>query len=223
MEKKEKMEIISCLVRKLNLSPKEIAEYLLAENSLADVTEAKEYKMPDEILPGMFVYADGLIYPEIIEGRQIKAVVGYVEGKTVYAVCLQEENLPWSGDYLEVEMTREMTGGQEATCKILEAARQTGKKAEAAQWCHGYVYDGVKQGEAFLPSINELRKMFANKAAMNASLKALNVAMLDGWYLSATEYRNTTAWGFAMNFGFRNYDDKNFNNGYVRPVICVKV
>jgi len=223
MEKKEKLEIISCLVRKLDLSPKEIAEYLLAENSLADVTEAKEYKTPDEILPGMFVYADGLIYPEIIEGRQIKAVVGYVEDKTVYAVCLREENLPWSSDYLEVKATRKMTGGQEATCKILEAARQTGKKAEAAQWCYDYVYDGVKQGEAFLPSIGELEKLFANKALINASLKALDVAMLNGWYLSSTEYSNYSAWEFDLSCGTKYYGIKSGHTKYVRPVLALEI
>jgi len=223
MEKKEKLKILSCLVQELDLTAKEVSEYLLAENSLADVTEAKEYKTPDEILPGMFVYADGLIYPEIIEGHQIQAVVGYIEGKTVYAVCLQEKKLPWSGDWLEAKATREMTGGQEATCKILEAARQTGKKAEAAQWCHGYVYDGVKSGEAFLPSIDELEKLFANKAAIDASLKALGAALLDGWYWSSTEHDDLTAWEFYMVYGSRNDDTKGTNNDHARPVLALKL
>ena len=49
-----------------------------------------------KVLPGMYVYADGLISAELITGRWVKAVVGYVEGKTVYGICLKAKELPWS-------------------------------------------------------------------------------------------------------------------------------
>ncbi len=51
---------------------------------------AEQRETSVEIRPGMFVYADNTIRSEIIEGLQIKAVVGYVEGHQVYAVCLWE-------------------------------------------------------------------------------------------------------------------------------------
>jgi len=219
MNEKTKMKAIYRYVQELGLSPKAVAEYLSKRENVS----VTQYETPYKVLPGMYVYADGLIYPEIIEGRLVKAVVGYVEDKTVYAVCLREEKLPWSGDYLEVKATREITDGQQATCKILEAARQTGKKAEAAQWCHDYAEDGVKSGDAFLPSIDELEKLFANKTAINASLKALGVAMLKAWYWSSSEYGNYTAWLFGMGGGYRYWDSKDYGNYYVRPVLALEI
>ena len=94
-----------------------------------------------------------------------------------------------------------MTGGKEATRKILEISRKKRQEAEAAQWCYDYAEDGVKQGEAFLPSLTELEKLFANKAAINASLNALGVALLEGWYWSSTEYSDYGAWILAMSDG----------------------
>ncbi len=189
MNKKEKLEMLSYFVGELGLSYKEVAEYLLAEDLSAKAT------MPQTILPGMYVYADGLIYPEIIEGRQVMAIVGSVDGSDVLAVCLQEACLPWFSDW---------------------------QGAEAAQWCYDYAEDGVKQGEAFLPSLTELEKLFANKAAINASLKALGVALLEGWYWSSTEYDNNYAWIFGMTNGARN-DGSKLYYVYVRSVLALKL
>ena len=115
-----------------------------------------------------------------------------------------------------------MTGGKEATRKILEISRKKRQEAEAAQWCYDYAEDGVKQGEAFLPSLTELEKLFANKAAINASLKALGVALLEGWYWSSTEYSSGTAWGLWMGDGTRDINYKD-DNKYVRPVLALKL
>lgn len=171
----------------------------------------------------MYIYADGLIYPEIIEGRQVMAIVGSVDGSDVLAVCLQEACLPWSSDWLEAKATQKMTGGKEATRKILEISRKKRQEAEAAQWCYDYAEDGVKQGEAFLPSLTELEKLFANKAAINASLNALGVALLEGWYWSSTEYGSTYAWRLRLSDGGRDWYGKSTNYGYVRPVLALKL
>ena len=220
MNKKEKLEQLYLQAQELGLSSREVGEYFLSKDVKAP-SVVQEYQTPAEVLPGMYVYADGLISAELITGRQVKAVVGYVEGKTVYAVCLKAKELPWSSDCLEVKASRDLTDGKEATAVILAAAKQKRGKAEAAQWCHDYAEDGVIQGEAFLPSLTELEKLFANKAAINASLKALGVAWLEGWYWSSTEYDNTNAWGFGMTGGLR-YDGSKYYNGYsVRAVITI--
>ena len=178
----------------------------------------KQYKTPKNVLPGMYVYADGLIYPEIIEERQVMAIVGSVDGSDVLAVCLQEACLPRSSDWLEAKATQKMTGGKEATRKILEISRKKRQEAEAAQWCYDYAEDGVKQGDAFLPSLTELEKLFANKAAINASLNALGVALLEGW--SSTEYSTSGAWALGMSDGGRHAYAKGNGNRYVRPVLA---
>ena len=221
MEKKEKLEMLNCLAQKLGVLPQEAVEYFSAK-VVESSSVIRECEVAAGVLPGMYVYVDGLISAELITGRQVKAVVGYVEGKTVYAVCLKAKELPWSSDCLEVKASRHLTEGTEATAVILAAAKQKRGKAEAAQWCHDYAEDGVIQGEAFLPSLTELEKLFANKAAINASLKALGVALLEGWYWSSTEYDNNYAWIFGMTNGARN-DGSKLYYVYVRSVLALKL
>ena len=220
MNKKEKLEQVNHLVQKLGLSPQEAVEYFSAK-VVESSSVVRECEVAVGVLPGMYVYADGLISSEIIEGRQVMAVVGSVDGSDVLAVCLQEVCLPWSSDWLEAKATQEMTGGKEATRKLLEIARKKRQEAEAAQWCYDYAEDGVKQGEAFLPSLTELEKLFANKAAINASLKALGVALLEGWYWSSTESISNYAWGFIMGNGYRGSSNKSNGTNSVRAVITI--
>ena len=219
MNKKEKLEQVNHLVQKLGLSPQEAVEYFSAK-VVESSSVVRECEVAVGVLPGMYVYADGLISSEIIEGRRVMAVVGSVDGSDVLAVCLHEACLPWSSDWLEAKATQEMTGGKEATRKLLEISRKKRQEAEAAQWCYDYAEDGVIQGEAFLPSLTELEKLFANKAAINVSLKALGAALFERWYWSSTEGTNTSAWKFSMNYGYRNGNFKSNSNNYARSVIA---
>ena len=231
METNKKLELLTGIVDEFNLSVNDVVSYWVKSGRLnldaatvsSQVVSSGKYETPKRVLPGMYIYADGLIYPEIIEGRQVMAIVGSVDGSDVLAVCLQEACLPWSSDWLEAKATQKMTGGKEATRKILEISRKKRQEAEAAQWCYDYAEDGVKQGEAFLPSLTELEKLFANKAAINASLNALGVALLEGWYWSSTEYNNNNAWKLRMSDGNRDWNNKNNNNKYVRPVLAYLV
>lgn len=227
METNKKLELLTGIVDEFNLSVNDVVSYWVKSGRLnldaatvsSQVVSSGKYETPKRVLPGMYIYADGLIYPEIIEGRQVIAIVGSVDGSDVLAVCLQEACLPWSSDWLEAKATQKMTGGKEATRKILEISRKKWQEAEAAQWCYDYAEDGVKQGDAFLPSLTELEKLFANKAAINASLNALGVALLEGWYWSSTEHSSYNAWYLWMDDGTRYNYNKN-GNTYVRPVLA---
>lgn len=73
-----------------------------------------------------------------------------------------------------------------------------------------------------MPSLTELEKLFANKAAINASLNALGVALLEGWYWSSTEYSSGLAWDLWVGDGNRNTYTKS-NSKYVRPVLALKL
>ena len=108
MEKKEKLEMLDCLAQKLGVLPQEAVEYFSAK-VVESSSVVRECEVAAGVLPGMYVYADGSISAELITGRQVKAVVGYVEGKTVYAVCLKAKELPWSSDCLEVKASRDLT------------------------------------------------------------------------------------------------------------------
>ena len=190
MEKKEKLEMLSYLIDELGLTRKEVSEYLLVEDASSAVAR--------EIHPGMYVYADDTISSDILPDRQIKAVVGYVEDNTLYAVCLRETHLRWSEDMLKVSMFRGWRDGKYATQKILEAADRENKKAEAAQWCYDYECDGVKKGEAFLPSLVELFNLFYNRSAINKALEKLDCSVLDDEYASSIEENAKFVSVFAM-------------------------
>ena len=250
METNKKLELLTGMVDKFNLSVNDVVSYWMKSGRLnldaatvssqvvsfgkdetlnldaatvsSQVVSSRKYETPKRVFPGMYIYADGLIYPEIIEGRQVMAIVGSVDVSDVLAVCLQETCLPWSSDWLHAEATQKMTSGKEATRKILEISREKQQKAEAAQWCYDYAEDGVKQGEAFLPSLTELKKLFANKTAINASLKALGVALLEGWLWSSTEYLYNLAWNVYFYSGYRGVNCKD-NGYYVRPVLARKL
>ena len=73
-----------------------------------------------------------------------------------------------------------------------------------------------------MPSLTELEKLFANKAAINASLNALGVALLEGWYWSSTENSSNDAWNLWMDDGTRLYVSK-YSYTYVRPVLALKL
>ena len=231
MEKSKKFELLTGIVDEFNLSVNDVVSYWVKSGRLnldaatvsSQVVSSGKYETPKRVLPGMYIYADGLIYPGIIEGRQVMAIVGSVDGSDVLAVCLQEACLPWSSDWLEAKATQKMTKGQEATRKLLEISRKKRQEAEAARWCYDYAEDGVKQGEAFLPSIGELKKLFANKAAINASLNALDVALLDDWYWSSTEGSNDYVWLLDMSSGSTGYGNKYDDDNYVRPVLALKL
>ena len=132
METNKKLELLTGIVDEFNLSVNDVVSYWVKSGRLnldaatvsSQVVSSGKYETPKRVLPGMYIYADGLIYPEIIEGRQVMAIVGSVDGSDVLAVCLQEACLPWSSDWLEAKATQKMTGGKEATRKILEISRK---------------------------------------------------------------------------------------------------
>lgn len=72
------------------------------------------------------------------------------------------------------------------------------------------------------PTIDELTGIYLNKDKINAALKAANLPELkESWYWSSTEYVNLYAWILDMNYGFRNFNFKNYTNLYVRPVLAL--
>ena len=87
---------------------------------------------------------------------------------------------------------------------ILEAAQKQNKKAEAAVWCALYAFDGVRAGEAFLPSKDELVEIFKNLSAIQKALEKISSCLLkeDYWYWSSSEYSYYNAWGVRPSDGY---------------------
>lgn len=184
------------------------------------------FDIPNGLAPGMYVYADGLISSEIIKGRQIMAIVGFVSQSKVLAVCLRQARLNWSSAYVEtrLEDTGEMRDGKEATRILVNRVRAMGFNAEAAEWCFEYDQDGVKKHEAFLPSVLELGHIYFNCKVINASLRALHAELLDGWYLSSCSCSHNfhCVWKSRMSDGNVYYQGKDVSEdkrALVRPVL----
>ena len=87
MEKIQALEQLKQKAQKLGLTPKEIVEAFLLKDVFDETCPQSmqlKYIAPRTVLPGMYIYADGLISSELIFGRQVKAVVTFVEGNMVY-------------------------------------------------------------------------------------------------------------------------------------------
>ena len=208
---------------------------ILDLTSLSLKKEDNTVETPKEILPGMYVYADGLIYPEILPNRQVMAVVGNVSGSEILAVCLRQKRLPWGVFYASSLLTlvgndkeeiihcprcgeilifhQEADGKKLTRCFIRHTRGFLGEKindksqeAGSSAWCYDYNQDGVEKYSAFLPSLTELRALFANKDAINPALKALSSEVLEGWYWTSSLYDARHAWKLRMNDGTIEYD-----------------
>ena len=188
---------------------------------------SKKFVTPKKIAPGMFYYADGLIFPELIKDNQVSAIVGYVEKNHGLAIGLQETELPWSSDWLYVDMSSGLSG-KEATSLILKTAKEKQENAEAAEWCAEYAFDGIKVGTGFMPSKEELKRIFGNRKKLRESFALLNSGGLSGnclqedaFYWSSSEGSSTydgDAWVVRPSDGGMS---SNLNKDGSRPVRCV--
>ena len=172
---------------------------------------------------GMFYYAEDKSFSEeLIPNKTVSGVVYHVDetGEHGLVVLLHQLELQWLDQCLIVGIPKGLNG-KESTRLILEFARNRGLKAEAAEYCANYTYDGVKAGEAFLPSIDELKYLYENRELINEKLALIKGAdlLLRGYYLSSSEYSNGYAWLLYFGDGDVNGYGKG-NYGYVRPVLA---
>ena len=158
---------------------------------------SKKFVTPKKIEPGMFYYADGLIFPELIKNNQVSAIVGCVDKRCGLALGLRETELPWSSDWLYVDMSSGLSG-KEATSLILKTAKEKHENAEAAEWCAEYAFDGIEAGTGFMPSKKELKRIFGNQKKLRQSFALLNSGGLSGnclqedaFYWSSSEGSST--------------------------------
>ena len=173
---------------------------------------------------GMFYYAqDKSFSEELVPNKTVSGVVFHVDetGEHGLVVLLHQEELPWLSDYLSVGIPKGLNG-KGNTRLILEFARNKGLKAKAAEYCANYAYDGVKAGEAFLPSIKELKYLYKNKELISEKLALIKGADLfeDWYYWSSSEYSSSNAWRQYFSSGDVDYYSKSNTNYYVRPVLA---
>ena len=166
---------------------------------------SKKFAAPKKVEPGMFYYADGLIFPELIKDNQVSAIVGCVDKRRGLAIGLRETVLPWSSDWLYVDIPTRLSG-KEATALILKTAKEKHEKAEAAEWCAEYAFDGIKAGTGFMPSKEELKHIFGNRKTLRESFALLNSGGLSGNCLQEEDFYWSSSEG-----------NSGYNAWYVRP------
>ena len=150
--------------------------------------------------------------------------MGYVDETGVHGliVLLHQKLLFWANAGLFFDMPNGLSG-KENTRLILNVAKDNWIAAEAAEYCAEYAVDGVKTGEAFLPSIDELKSLYGNKTLINAKLALIKGADLfnDWYYWSSSEFSVDYAWYQYFSTGFvgKNHHSK-CSGGYVCPVVA---
>ncbi len=191
---------------------------------------SKKFVTPKKIAPGMFYYADGLILPELIKDNQVSAVVSCVDKRRGLALGLRETELPWSSDWLYVDMSLGVSG-KEATSLILKTAKEKHEKAEAAEWCAKYAFDGIEAGTGFMPNKEELKRIFGNRKKLCQSFALLNSGGLSGnclqedafyWSSSEDDYYANIAWVVRPSDGDIYFYTKG-TSGRVRCVVEFKI
>jgi hypothetical protein len=132
-----------------------------------------------------------------------------------------DEQIPWSFDqHITAAFGDGVYSGEMNTALIVATQGD-----EGSNWCAGlkcsikriYSY-GRDYGDWYLPSRDELNKMYQNKAAINATAILYGgSAFANEYYWSSTEEYKTTAWGQNfLNGVLISYDKK--TKSYVRAV-----
>ena len=220
MEKNEKLKALAAVAESFGLTAKEVIAYfdnvsVLSEETKEASVQSGKAKSTDVVCPGMYYYSDGTTSADILSDKQISGVIGWVDdgGQHGLVLGLQETKLSWSSYLLATNLFD--GDGKENTRLIMEIVQKNSKTAEAAEWCAAYAFDGVKSGEAFLPSCDELVKIFRNFDAVQNALKRINKPLLEEnkryWSSSEHSYSNY-AWSVRPSEGVMNTCFKKCND-----------
>ena len=229
----KKLEVLNGVVKEFGLTEEAVVKSWYENNQISaeflqqlcsvggkttfqdmNLIPSKKFVTPKKIELGMFYYADGLIFPELIKDNEVSAIVGCVDRNHGLALGLRETELPWSSDWLYVDMPSGLSG-KEATAQILKTAKEQHEKAEAAEWCAEYAFDGIKAGMGFMPSKEELKCIFGNRKKLRQSFALLNSRGLSAdslqdeafyWSSSEYDYSDDYAWNVKASDGYV-YDD----------------
>ena len=172
--------------------------------------------VPDPLQVGDF-YQGGVVFHLFEPGE-----TGYVLGEThglIAAVADQSSGIQWyNGAYVTTGTGYGVGTGSANTDAIiaLQGAPATNYAAGLAR-----AYNGGGYTDWFLPSKDELNKMYQNKSTINSTATANGGSNFsdtqDGEYWSSTEYSSTLAWWNDFFFNVLGIKEKYFTY-YVRAV-----
>ena len=92
----------------------------------------------------------------------------------------------------------------------------------AAKYAYNYTTTGTNVGEWYLPALGELNTVSSNKDYMNYALSLVGKKDIptDSYHWSSSEDSDERAWFLRFSDGGVDNYYKDFNHGYVRPVLA---
>jgi hypothetical protein len=161
------------------------------------------------------VYQGGVIFYILEEGD-----TGYVAGEThglIAAVEDQSSGIQWYNDsYDTTGATGTAVGTGSANTDAIIAAQGATETSYAAGLARAYTGGGYT--DWFLPSKDELNKMYTNRATINTTAAANSGSdFANNYYWSSTEFDFYTAWEQNFDDGFQGTSGKD-NADSVRAV-----
>ena len=162
----------------------------------------------DPIVVGSF-YGGGVVFHLFVE-----ADAGYIAGEThglIAAVADQSSGIRWyNGSYVTTGATATAVGTGAANTTTIVTAQGTTETSYAAGLAKAYAAGGYT--DWFLPSKDELNKMYKNKATINTTASANGGSDFAnyGVYWSSTEHDANNAWDQYFASGVQTSPSKDF-------------
>ena len=139
-----------------------------------------------------YAFEGGKFSPNPKAYPNCQGVVGYInpyadasEGNKIFVVLPEQGYCTFSDAPCEVG-TQFCKSGKEATLILIQYGQKYGLKFPAAEYANNYCKNGIKKGEAFLPSSQELNAVCKNAEGIREAIKKIG-GYFDGSLWSATE------------------------------------
>ena len=148
---------------------------------------------------GMFAFEGGKFSSNPKAYPNCQGVVAWVNpnsnapaGKRGLIITPDEVKLVWSDKNCETGIDDE-EDGKSNTENLIAYGKEYGINFPAAEWCYAYSKNGVKPGDGFLPALNQLKGVVANRDIINPALEKIGGKILNDWTWSSSEYGDRTA------------------------------
>ena len=216
--------------------------FALSDDNQVYCTESAQNQV---VSVGAILYGDGTVASGLVTGKTPIGIVFDTANRL--AVALTDINssgsagsstMIWSANYYDIpalgnctsstDLTTCGVDGRANTTAILNCGSSCGT-TPAATATNSYEPSGCskdfcKKTKWFLPSMRDLITLYNAKSYVNASLSLTASSgaktLTESYYWSSTEYNNNNAWKLRMSDGNRDWNNKNNNNNYVRPVLA---
>ena len=181
---------------------------------------------------GSILYNDLKCYDKTPEGKTAVAVVFDTSKRLAVSLNRGLKAVQWGSYGTDISALTNCTPSNYTTCgtdgksntqKII--AVQGESTSLAAGSCYTSTYGGLAKGSWFLPSMSELKTLYANKTAVNAGITEAGAASTiptSGYYWSSNEYSSNVALNVYLGNGIvsSNYKDNSFSTHSARCAVA---